>query len=402
MIDTGGPKVSSRNSSIVGRDVVDDHAFHELFEVFSPPTTLAPLATAAATSFSTCSTAAGRRAAQHDFALARIAGRQRRHALGELGDEFIGHLLVHHHPLGGHADLAGVGERAEHRGVDRRIDVGILQHDQRRLAAQLEQHRLQVLAPRLGDDAADRVEPVKFTRRTAGWAISASDTAARILGAWVITLTTPSPSPASCSTEPIRRWVAGQTSEALSTTVLPQARRHGDGAHAQDDRRVPGRDPQNDATGWRMASEIMPGTSDGMTLAGDLRGHGGGFAQHAGPEVDVETPSRGAAGLGHHQRGELGGTRLEQVGRLVELGTPRIGPQRRPGGERPRRGLDDLGDVSFAGRRRFARHRPGHRVVAGVCCRRRLPEPTPRSMMKSTFIETSLGFRAPGAMPGDV
>ena len=92
--------------------------------------------------------------AQHDMA-ARIAGRQFRGARGELVDEFVGDLLVDDQPLGRHADLALVHEGAEHRGIDRAVDVGVVEHDQRRLAAELEQHRLEVAAGQLGDDPAD-------------------------------------------------------------------------------------------------------------------------------------------------------------------------------------------------------------------------------------------------------
>ena len=49
----------------------------------------------------------------------------------------------------------GIGEGAEGGGVDRLVDVGVVEDDQRRLAAQLEQHRLQVARRGLGDDAAD-------------------------------------------------------------------------------------------------------------------------------------------------------------------------------------------------------------------------------------------------------
>ena len=68
-----------------------------------------------------------------------------------------------------------------------------------------------------------REEPVKLTRRTALCAISASTTAPASLGALVTTLTTPGGKPASRKMVPISRCVPGHISEALSTTVLPQA-----------------------------------------------------------------------------------------------------------------------------------------------------------------------------------
>src|SRR5690625_7119765 len=50
-----------------------------------------------------------------------------------------------------------------------------------------------------------------------------STTEAASWGALLITLTTPAPMPASFSTSPTKRWVAGQISELFKITVLPQA-----------------------------------------------------------------------------------------------------------------------------------------------------------------------------------
>ena len=80
------------------------------------------------------------------MALARIAGRQRlppwprtfaTNASATLSSTTM--------PLGRHADLALVGEGAEGGGVDRGIEVGVVEHHQRRLAAEFEQHRLEML-----------------------------------------------------------------------------------------------------------------------------------------------------------------------------------------------------------------------------------------------------------------
>ena len=62
------------------------------------------------------------------------------------------------------------------------VDVGVVEHDHRRLAAELEQHRLEVFRRRLcAMIRPTRVEPVKLTRRTAGCAISASTSVGGIL-----------------------------------------------------------------------------------------------------------------------------------------------------------------------------------------------------------------------------
>ena len=89
-------------------------------------------------------------------------------------DKGIGDRSIDNDPFGRHADLPGIGKGAEGGGVDRGIEIGIVEHQQRRLAAELEYDGLQVF----GADAAmilpTRVEPVKLTRRTAGCAIIAS------------------------------------------------------------------------------------------------------------------------------------------------------------------------------------------------------------------------------------
>jgi hypothetical protein len=110
-----------------------------------------------------------------------------------------------------------------------------------------------------------RVEPVKLTRLTLGCAMSVSAIACASFGSCVTTLTTPSPSPASFSTAPISRCVAGQTSEAFKTTVLP----HASGmAMARTPRMIgafQGAMPNTTPTGWRIAIARLPGTSEGTT-----------------------------------------------------------------------------------------------------------------------------------------
>jgi hypothetical protein len=65
------------------------------------------------------------------------------------------------------------------------------------------------------------VEPVKLTRRTAGWAISASTTSGASAGACATKLIAPAGSPAPAIARATAAWVRGHFSEAFSTTVLP-------------------------------------------------------------------------------------------------------------------------------------------------------------------------------------
>ena len=68
-----------------------------------------------------------------------------------------------------------------------------------------------------------RVEPVKFTRRTAGWAIRASTTSGASSAEWVTRLIAPAGTPASAIARMTAACVRGQCSDAFSTTVLPYA-----------------------------------------------------------------------------------------------------------------------------------------------------------------------------------
>ena len=72
-----------------------------------------------------------------------------------LAAELAGHGAVGDDALGRHADLAGVHERAEARGVGGGLEVGIGEDHLRRLAAELEQAALEVLGALRRDDPAD-------------------------------------------------------------------------------------------------------------------------------------------------------------------------------------------------------------------------------------------------------
>ena len=197
---------------------------------------------------------------------ARIAGRQRCGALGELGDEGVGDLLVDDDALGRHADLALVDEGAEDRGVDRRVEVGVVEHDQRRLAAEFEQHRLQMLGGELGDDPADlrragevdapdgrmgdqRLDDLRRVGRRVG------DDVDDALGEAGVVQHLARSADAS----------PGRLPTTAGSTVLPQA----SGAAIARTPRMTGAFhgamPSTTPAGWRIASDSTPGLSEGMT-----------------------------------------------------------------------------------------------------------------------------------------
>ena len=69
--------------------------------------------------------------------LGAAADLQRAHALGHPPCELVGERLVHVEAVGRRARLADVAHLREHRALDRSVEVGVLEHEERRVAAEL-------------------------------------------------------------------------------------------------------------------------------------------------------------------------------------------------------------------------------------------------------------------------
>jgi hypothetical protein len=63
---------------------------------------------------------------------------QRLDPRGQLLDERVVHRMVHVDPVRTDAGLAAVAELRDHQAFDRGIEVGVLEDDERRVAAELE------------------------------------------------------------------------------------------------------------------------------------------------------------------------------------------------------------------------------------------------------------------------
>ena len=110
--------------------------------------------------------------------------------------------------------------------------------------------------------------------------------------------------------------------------------RQRDGADAEDDRRVPRRHAQHHARGLANGHGDAARLVRGDDFAGNLRGHGGRLAQHAGGEVDVEAgPAGGRPGFGRHQLDELRGLRRQKIGGFQQDRAPGIRAGGGPGRE---------------------------------------------------------------------
>ena len=197
---------------------------------------------------------------------ARVAGRQARRLGRELGEEGVGDAVVDDDLLGRHADLAGIGEGAEGGGIDRLVDIGVVEDDERRLAAEFEQHRLQIAAGGLGDDAADAGGAGEVDAADLGMGDQRLDHLGGILrrvGDQVDGALGQARLAEGLDDE---RMGARAALGRLEDDGVAAGERHGDRAHAEDDRRVPRRDRRGrrrPAGGWRRPCE--PGRLEGMT-----------------------------------------------------------------------------------------------------------------------------------------
>ena len=74
---------------------------------------------------------------ERDALVEAVAHLQSRHLGGELLGEFVVHLLVHIEAIGRGAGLAHIAHLGNHGAFDGGVDVGILEHQERRVAAEL-------------------------------------------------------------------------------------------------------------------------------------------------------------------------------------------------------------------------------------------------------------------------
>ncbi len=117
--------------------------------------------------------------------------------------------------------LAGVVELV-HRLPHDRVEVGVGERHERRLAAELERDRREVRTGRLRDELAGRdADPVNAMRSTPGCAVRAAPASSPMPCS---TLNAPSGSPAPCAMSASIEAVSGAHSGGFSTTALPAAR----------------------------------------------------------------------------------------------------------------------------------------------------------------------------------
>ena len=82
--------------------------------------------------------------------------------------ELLGDGLVHEEAVGRGAGLADVAHLGEHRALDRGVEVGVLEDQERRVAAQLHRDAQDLLGRLLDQPRPTSVEPVKDSLRVRG------------------------------------------------------------------------------------------------------------------------------------------------------------------------------------------------------------------------------------------
>ncbi len=306
--------------------------------------------------------------AERGRAHARIADRHGRDLRLEACDEILRHALDDDDPLGRHADLALVHEGAERGGLDRLVEIGVVQHDQRRLAAQFEQAGLQMLGRALGDDPADRGRSGEVDAAHRGMIDQRADHRARIcrrIGDEIDDAGGEARLLERLDDQPVGARAQLRT---LEDDGVAAGDRHRDRAHAEDDRRVPRRDAEHDARRLADRHGKAAGLVGGDHLARNLGGQGGGFAHHRCGEAEVEQrPALGGADLPHHRIDEIIGLGFQRGGSLHQKSAARIGAERAPSAERGRGGIARRIGIVDAGCGGLGRHLAGDGIYSIEC-----------------------------------
>ena len=280
------------------------------------------------------------------------------------------------------ADLALELEGRERAGRDCGIEIRVVEHDERVVAAELERHLLEASPGQLADTPARGGRTVNDTIDTFGSVTSASPTSAPPTTIW----STPSGSPASRKTASnIAPPMIGVCGSGLRTTALPRA-------SAGATTRIPstlgefhGVIVPITPTGIRRTIDSRPGTTVGTSEPYGCHGSVAAAEDLAVGEVRlvVHLAVRGA-GLAHRPRPELGAVRLVDVGGPAQDARPLLvrglgpGRLRLPGGGGRSRdvvGRGARGRSRSAGRSRARGPRPARRTRAPSARRTRPSQP---------------------------
>ena len=185
--------------------------------------------------------------AKNMFALGRITSGQGFGFGGKLGDKVIGDRIIDDKTFGRHANLSLVHIGTKGRPIDRLVKVRVIKYQEWRLAPQFKKNRFKVLGPEFGNDptytgGAGKVDATYCWmgnqgfddfRRVFGGVGHHIDDASRRTG--------------------LDHALGNQVMQGrakfgcLKNDGITTGKRHGDCARAQNDRRIPWCNPQNNA-----------------------------------------------------------------------------------------------------------------------------------------------------------
>ena len=114
--------------------------------------------------------------------------------LAKPAGEFVVNPVLDEDPVCADACLAGIAKLACHRTCNRDVEIGVVEHNQRSIAAELEAQLLDGVGTLPHQHDPTRVEPVKESFRTVGLLVSSDPMA---WGRPVTMLNTPAEIPAS-------------------------------------------------------------------------------------------------------------------------------------------------------------------------------------------------------------
>ena len=283
---------------------------------------------------------------------------------GEPVDEVVGDAALHQDAPRRHADLARVQVGAEGGRIDGVLDVGVVEHDQRVLAPELEHHPLQVPAGGLGDLAAGtgragEVDPphgrvrdqlVADCRSALARCRDDVQDAGRQTG----------------GVEDLAPQLAADPRRLLGRLQdhgVAERQRRRDRPGRQDQGGVPGRDRGDHADGAPDAHRHRTGHVGRDHLTDGQVRRAGCLAEQPRHEVELEhREAERRPGLADQRVGDLVVALVQEVRSLEEDPLALGRRRRRPGRECRRGGLDRTPCIGRTGRRSPADRLAGERV----------------------------------------
>nr|WP_244812267.1 hypothetical protein [Xanthomonas euroxanthea] len=288
-------------------------------------------------------------------------------ARGKLLDKAVGDRLVHHETLGGHADLALVEEGAEHCGIDRTVDIRIVEHHEWRLAAELQQAALEVPGAFLGDHPAHlgRAGEVHAAYRLVR--DQRIGNFGRMLGRGGEEVEHALRQPRLVERLGQQRMRGRALLGPFQDHRVAEGQRIGDGARAEDHRAVPGHDAEHGTDRLAQGHGQRAGSVGRNRLALGLGGEAGGLADQRDRGGHVETgPQRRGADFLCHDPAQFVGLRLERIGGGEQQPAALARSDLRPRGEGPGAGVGRPDRILGRGGAGGGDHLLGQRIEALV------------------------------------